>query len=244
MKQNLLKTKLILILLFLSACKNHKSTISLPKESVESHIQLKVNDNKDIILESPTSATNDIQNSVSPMIIGNVITENQSSLAFLNSGTIEKMYVKAGDHVKKDQILASLINTHEQINLQATEIKLKQKKLAVELENKKLDRMNEQFEAGIINKASLEAEKSLYESTVLDFEETQNDLKGKKYNIKMSKIYAPYEGIISQKNKSVGDFVSAGTTVFEITQNTNLEIFAQVPSIYFDKLKSGMKLKN
>jgi hypothetical protein len=29
------------------------------------------------------------------------ITENQSSLAFLNSGTIEKIYVQAGNHVKK-----------------------------------------------------------------------------------------------------------------------------------------------
>ena len=43
--------------------------------------------------------------------------------------------------------------------------------------------------------------------------------------------------IISQKNKSVGDFVPTGTTVFQITQNKNMEIYAQVPGIYFNKLK-------
>ncbi len=150
--------------------------------------------------------------------------------------------MKAGDNVKQGQILASLINTQESVDVQAAEIKVKQKKLAVDLEKKKLDRITEQFNAGIVNKATLETEKNNYDSILLDLDETKNDLEGKKYNLKMTKIAAPFEGVISQKNKSVGDFVPGGTVVFQITQNKNMEIYAQIPSIYFDKLKPGMKL--
>ena len=232
------KINLILTFIVLTACSHKKNTISLPQES-------KVLEKKTVEPKNGTPVeselkNNNIQNQISPVIIGNVITENQSSLAFLNSGTLENIYVKAGDHVKKGQILASLVDTEEVVQMQSAEIKLKQKQLAADLEKKKLDRITEQFKAGILNKATLETESNAFDSIALDVEENKNDLEGKKYNLKMTKIIAPYEGVISQKNKSIGDFVSAGTTVFQITQNKNMEIYAQIPSIYFDKLKPGM----
>ena len=236
---------LLSLLLVFSSCTAKKSIASLPKEEkqLENKTQsIKLTENK--TPANATASTNDtnLQNKVSPVIVGNVITENQSSLAFLNSGTIEKIYVQAGNHVKKGKVLASLINTQEVVDLQAAEIKLKQKILAVELEKKKLDRIQEQFKAGIVNQATLETEKNTYDSIALDLDETKNELQGKKYNLQCTKILAPYEGIISQKTKSVGDYVSGGTTVFQITENKNMEIVAQIPSIYLEKLKSGMKL--
>ena len=66
------------------------------------------------------------------------------------------------------------------------------------------------------------------------------NLKAKKYSLKLTQLTAPFEGVISNSYKSLGDFVTPGTTVFDLVQTTDLSVFAQVPVAFFGKFKTGM----
>lgn len=68
-------------------------------------------------------------------------------------------------------------------------------------------------------------------------------LEGKEYNLRSTKLFAPYAGAISQILKYVGDYVSPGTPTMQITQTKNYKLFAQIPITYFNQLKIGMKFE-
>ena len=231
------------ILITICSCSNGKKIASLPNDTIKESMKPAQLANEVKNSDAEQIENTNLQNKISPIIIGNIIAPNQSSLAFLNTGTIEKIYVKAGQSVKKNQVLAALDSTQQHLNLVDSEIKLKQQKLNLELENKKLQRIREQYSAGIVNKPTLENEKTKYNSFLLDIESLENDVQSKKYQLQLTKILAPYDGVISQKNKSVGDFITTGTTVFQITQNKNLQLYAKIPGIYIDKIKLGQLLK-
>lgn len=222
------------VLLFASAC---KPKAQLPQEKLPVKSDHTAPPASAVPQVPPAAAVEaNLQNQVAPVIVGNVMTENQSTLAFSCAGAIDYIAVKPGDSVSKNQVLATLVSVQARLDVEASQIQVRQKQLAAELEHKKLARVKEQFAGGVVNQATLESARHSYESLVLAWEQAKNEYAVKKYNLSMMRLVAPYSGVISQKNKSVGDFVAPGTPVFEITQNTHLEIYAQIPSMYFEKV--------
>lgn len=177
-----------------------------------------------------------------PMIPATIKAENQSSFGFLTSGAITNIYVRAGVEVKQGQILASLEDNQASIDTKTARIEVGKKKLALEQQEKVVQRIDKQYKSGIVNSATLEKEKNTLQLNILELQSAQATLEGKEYLLKSNKLFAPYTGVISQVLKSVGDYVSTGTAVFQITQTKNYKLFAQVPITYFNQLKVGMKL--
>jgi RND family efflux transporter MFP subunit len=53
-------------------------------------------------------------------------------------------------------------------------------------------------------------------------------------------IKAPYGGVVTQKHTSVGSYVSVGSPVFTLVDDTTLEIEADVPTERITNLKAGI----
>lgn len=177
-----------------------------------------------------------------PRIPATINAENQSAIGFLTSGAITKIFVRAGEEVKQGQILASLEDNQASIDAKTAKIEVGKKKLTLEQQEKVVQRIDKQFKSGIVNLATLEKEKNTLQLNILELQSAQANLEGKEYLLKSNKLLAPYTGVISKVLKSVGDYVSTGTAVFQITQTKNFKLFAQVPITYFNQLKVGMKL--
>ena len=177
-----------------------------------------------------------------PRIPATIKAENQSSIGFLTSGGITNIYVRSGDEVKQGQVLASLEDNQASIDVKTAKIEVGKKKLAVEQQEKVVQRIDKQYKSGIVNLATLDKEKNTLQLNILELQSAQATLEGKEYTLKSNKLFAPYTGVISKVTKSIGDYVATGTEVFQITQIKNYKLFAQIPITYFNQLKVGMKL--
>lgn len=248
-----IKNKIIFFILFfsfVSCSKNDKNKASLPEQNVskeESPKNSSLKEKEQIPNPPKKEETHTINTSLDsesvPSIPAYIKAENQSSIGFSTSGTITHIHYRSGEEVKQGQILASMEENQASVEVRTAKIDVNLKKLALDQQEKNTQRIEKQYKSGIVNLATFEKEKNLLESKSLEYQSAKANLAGKEFTLKSTKILAPYNGVITKVEKSVGDYVSTGTSVFQITQNKNFKLYAQVPITYFNQLKIGMKLE-
>jgi membrane fusion protein (multidrug efflux system) len=254
---NHFKNKIIFFILFISivSCtKNDKNKASLPEQDISKEEKKddksknsNVKEKEHIPTPPKKEETNTINTSLEsesvPSIPAYIKAENQSSIGFSTSGTITHIYFRSGEEVKQGQILASMEDNQASVDVRTAKIDVSLKKLALDQQEKNTQRIEKQYKSGIVNLATFEKEKNLLESKNLEYQSAQANLAGKEFILKSTKILSPYNGVITKVEKSVGDYVSTGTSVFQMTQNKNFKLYAQIPITYFNQLKIGMKLE-
>ena len=154
-----------------------------------------------------------------------VNAEQSATLAFSSSGIIDEMYVEVGDEVKKDQLLAELINEDLKATVEVSEVALKYAKSDYERQIKVKQHINEaQFDTYAFKydnaKAQLKYQQSLLDKTYLR---------------------APFEGIIVKKDLDIGDVVSGQmiTEVYMIQSIKERRLILKFDQKYHQKVKVG-----
>lgn len=190
-------------------------------------------------LEDPHQEAKEDKQLRAPRLPAVIKAENASSITFQVSGIITKINVKAGDVVKKGELLAVLDSTEAQLALEIAKSDAESKKIMLQQEEKKYASYSALFKSGSLSKITYEDEENTAKLAKLNYESAQNNVKVKEQILQFTKIVAPYDCVISKSYKSLGDFVTSGTTVFDIVQMNNLSVFAQVPFALFEKIKIG-----
>lgn len=167
---------------------------------------------------------------------GEVLSKNQASLSFSTSGTIEKVYVKEGDLVKKGQILAKLKTYTTSQTVQAAK---DQRDIA--LRNK--DLFLKQYE----NNKDLVGGEDEYEIRLRTLNEqiSQATANYKATLGQLSNYYikAPFDGTIIASNKKVGEVVTATQPIYQIADLDNLYFEAYIDQEDLEGLKIGQEAK-
>lgn len=156
---------------------------------------------------------------------GTVKESKSISLAFQVPGTITSMHTDKGQWVKKGQLLASVEETtfRNQYNAQ-----LAQQKLAQDNYN----RISEVYRKGSIAEVKLVEAKS-------NLDQATSAAKATYQNIAHSKLYAPADGYIGEKNAEAGDLASPGAPVFKLVQLERVNIVVAIPESEINALKKG-----
>lgn len=170
------------------------------------------------------------------------IAMNRAKLAFQLSGRIDKVLVKIGEKVEKNQVLMSLYNPNLNpaiasnfANLESIKANIKQ--TISDVANLKELRKN--------NSASRNA---------LEHKETElKDLYAKKKSIgaqiqlsqanqQESFIRAPFESTVVAVEKQLGEFISAGQIAVVVNQSKDLEVEVNISSLLWKSLALDDKL--
>lgn len=155
--------------------------------------------------------TEDIRNEY----IGTVESSNTVDVSFLTTGTIEQLYFREGQNVKKGQLMAKLNTTTLNSAYSASVSTLRQAQDAY-------SRMNEMY-----NKESLPEIKLIDVKTKLAQAQSAEIMAKKSLND--SYLYAPESGVISKKNYENGMNVVLGATVYTIMNINSVDINIPVP---------------
>lgn len=247
------------VLLSVSGCiKNKKDMIVLDETKIQENKQTPENidlqksakeseqtNNQDEVQEigATQQKGKSLHSIESPRLPAVVKSENSSSISFQISGIITKINVKAGDVVKRDQLLAVLDSTDASLALENAKIDSESKKIIYQQEAKKYESYLSLFKNGSLSKVAFEDEESNAKLAKLNYESAENNVKTKEQSLKLTRITAPFDGVVSKSHRSLGDFVTPGTQVFDVVQMNDLVIFAQVPFEFFGKITAGMILK-
>lgn len=173
-----------------------------------------------------------------------------SDLSFENTGKIKGIYVSVGDMVKKGQLLAEQENSEylaglsraealrdaadaqlgqaeEDVEVQKAKVRsLKKSDTANKYDVKAQEKTRDKSEAGVDAQESLlEAAESAVESAKLELAKTR--------------LYAPMEGVITEKDAEAGEVKAQATPILSISSEDALEADAYLTETDMKKVKVG-----
>jgi RND family efflux transporter MFP subunit len=155
--------------------------------------------------------------------------QKSASLAFSSSGIIDKMNVDIGSVVKKDDLLAELINDDIEAMVEVSKVALKYAKSDYERQAKVKQHINQ----------------SLFDSYVFKFDNAKVQLQYQKTLLDKTYLRAPFDGVITAKKLEIGDVVSGQmiTEVFDIQSLKERKLVLKFDQKYHKTVKVGDNFK-
>jgi RND family efflux transporter MFP subunit len=187
-------------------------------------------------------------------IIGRFVARQAGVVAARAKGAIGKMTVDVGDRVEAGSVMAVLIRDRLlwERNLYQAEVsnyraQIETKKAKTKFLMQELNRLNSLQKSPAFSQARLEDKQQDIIVAKSEVAESQAQLRKAQANLKLRQIdyedgevKAPYSGVVTQKHTSVGSYVSVGSPVFTLVDDTTLEIEADVPAKRINSLKFGI----
>lgn len=174
------------------------------------------------------------------------------------SGQLKKLYVDIGDTVKVGDLLAEIdpqvyetVRKGDEARMNALKAQLEQQKAQTDFDRSQFDRASKLIASGAISKGDMEdKDKALKvaEATIKSLEaqigEVQASLDKDNVNLGYTKIYAPMDGIVSDRKAREGQTLNANQTTPTIVQIANLHIMtirAEIAEADVMQLKPDME---
>ena len=158
---------------------------------------------------------------------GTVEEENGTSLSFATAGTIQTMQVRLGQQVNAGQLIATLDPTSMQNSYQAAQAVLEQAEDAYR-------RMKE-----LHDKGSLPDMKWVEVQSKLEQARSMEQIAKRKLDD--CRLYAPFSGIIAEKNMEAGENVAPGMAVARLVTASSLVVKISVPETEMGSVRAGQK---
>ena len=158
---------------------------------------------------------------------GTVEEESGTPLSFATAGTVKDLHFHLGQQVKKGQLLGTLDPTAMQNAYNAARATLEQAKDAFR-------RMEELHKKGSLPDIKWVEVQSKLEQAV-----SMEQIASK--NLKDCKLYAPYSGVIAQKEVETGQNVMPGMPIAQLVTTSSLRIKTAVPETEISSIEVGQE---
>lgn len=190
-------------------------------------------------------------------ILGRLAAIRRSDIATRIAGVVRAVSFQIGDRVRQGNTLVALDGSRIEIEKRAAEATVAVAQAGVDIARAKLKLAEQAFDRQAELKESTAFSRSrfddLRQSAVQsrsELGEAQAKLQSAKvgldranYELRHTKIVAPFDGIAIARQAQPGQYVQAGGTVVTLLDINNLEIAADVPGKLADGLRRGTKVE-
>lgn len=204
-----IKRLLLLLILVLISCKQEQPKTN--EDLIDKKQYLPEKNEVDIIVLKQETFKKEIVSN------GKLVALQKNQLKFDVSENLERLLVKNGDYVKKGQTLAILKDfTYQQAY---TKAKISLKKAELEFHDKLVGRGYETF-----NKDAIPNEEYEMLSIRSGYKDALHELKNATFNLKGTKLVAPFSGKIAAVKSKMYDEINAGTEVMTLINDEVFEV--------------------
>ena len=189
-------------------------------------------------------------------VIGRLVTQNAGAVSVLINGVVTKLNVDVGDRVQRGDVLATLSPNSLKWarELRSAEIKIAQAdlnnaKAQANLNRQVLKRLEDlrkssafspaRFEDALQEVAKAESGAARAEADLL---RARANYEIADINLASTQVKAPYEGVVTLVNTSVGAYLNTGQPVLTLIDDRHMEIEADVPANRVLGLQPGTKV--
>ncbi|HEX3985881.1 MAG TPA: efflux RND transporter periplasmic adaptor subunit [Acidobacteriaceae bacterium] len=163
------------------------------------------------------------------------------------SGYLRKWYFDIGAHVKKGQLLATIETPELDEQLQEAQAQLKNASANLQLAQITAARWKHLLETNSVSRQETD-------QAVSDLASKQALVASNEANVRRlqqlqayENIYAPFDGVITQRNTDIGDLIQAGENsppreLFHLASVSTLRVYVPVPEVYTDAVRTGEKV--
>lgn len=160
--------------------------------------------------------------------VGSIRPNQGAMISAQAAGTVTKVLVKSGDKVKKGQLLVEIDSSAERASLKATEAQLPAAQA-------NYNRYRNLVASNSASKAELDNAQSTYNQLLATIEAT-------KAQIERRQIYAPFDGIAGIVNVNTGQYVTMGTQIVRVEDQSEMKISFTLPQTNLEDIFVGQKV--
>jgi len=159
------------------------------------------------------------------------------------SGIIKSIYTDYNAQVTQGQLLAELDPTLMQATVDQIKGQLAQAKSNLNYQTINFNRQKELFQVGAISRAAYDLATNSYETAKASVNSIEAQLRSALQNLSFTKIYSPINGVVLNRNVSVGQTVAASfntPTLFSLAKDiTKMQVQAKVDEADIGDVKPG-----
>lgn len=187
-------------------------------------------------------------------VIGRLVTQNSGVVSVLINGVVTKLNVDVGDRVQRGDVLATLAPNSLKWarELRSAEIKIAQAdldnaKAQANLNRQVLQRLESLRQSSAFSPARfadamqevVKAESGAARAEA-DLLRARANYEIANINLANARVRAPYEGVVTTVNTSVGSYLNTGQSVLTLVDDRHMEIEADVPANRVAGLQPGI----
>ncbi len=172
-----------------------------------------------------------------------VNASQQANLAFDTSGIVHDVHTNISSIVKKGTVLAELNNDDLKASLRIAKSSLMSAKITLKFSKRDYERQLKVKH--LIDEAKFDAFALAYETAQVAVKQAKANLAYQQALLDKTKLRAPFDGIIYEKNIEVGDTVSGMMlrTVFKIQSLSQRKLILSFDQKYWKQVKKGQTFK-
>jgi membrane fusion protein, multidrug efflux system len=168
--------------------------------------------------------------------------QSEAKLSFKVGGTLDNIYVKLGEKVKKGKILAQLNGTDYQLNLDkalAAEKSADAQKITAKSNFMRIESLYANNNASL---SDYEKAKAQFESALAMSKTAHSQTSAAKNQLDYTKLAAPYEGTISAILAGENEMIGAGIPIVIFSSSAIIEIKTAVPENIISLVRPNQKV--
>jgi RND family efflux transporter MFP subunit len=175
--------------------------------------------------------------------VATVKSRRSASIQPQVDGSLTKILVKSGDHVRAGQVLMSIDPLKQQATVDQQSSTEAQKKATYEYNEVEVERQRKLYEAGVASKQSYDLAVQAFKNSKADWESSSSARVTQLRQLSYYHLTAPFAGVVGDIPVHVGDYVSPTTLLTTVDENKELEAYIYIPTDLAANLKQGLPVQ-
>lgn len=175
-------------------------------------------------------------------LTGTIEAKQNSALTVLQSGVVAELFVEQGDSVLKGQKLLALNSELAIIELEQLNAELNVNKLNVAEKKRLFDETLSLKNDKLIAETTTAQRKSELSIAKAQLAQTTAKIKKQQEVINRHVLYAPFSGIVAERNIDLGEWVTQQTTAFSLVEDQNLRLKLSIPQEYYSQISNKLNV--
>lgn len=190
-----------------------------------------------------TTQARQIALEISERTLGSLEAVNDPKIAAEIAGKVIKIAVRAGEMVKKGQLLAQIDPSDAEHQASAERGESARLSALLAQQERLLARQTELLQKNFISKNALDDVSAQRDALKNQLATAQARLGLAQNNVSKTRALAPFDGVIEEQLAAVGDYIKLGDPLFRLVSNTHLRAHLPFPESAAPRLKVGMPVR-
>ncbi len=175
--------------------------------------------------------------------VATVKSRRSASIQPQVDGSLTRILVRSGDHVRAGQVLMTIDPLKQQATVDQQSSTEAQKRATFEYNQQEVERQRQLYEAGVTSKQNYDLAVQAYKNSKADWESSTAARVTQQRQLAYYNLTAPFDGVVGDIPVHVGDYVAPQTLLTTVDENAELEAYIYIPTERVGDLRMGLPVE-
>ncbi len=175
--------------------------------------------------------------------VATVKSRRSASIQPQVDGSLTRILVKSGDHVRAGRVLMTIDPLKQQATVDQQRSTEAQKKATFDYSQQEVERQRGLYQAGVTSKQSYDFAVQAFENSKADWESATAARITQQRQLAYYNLTAPFAGIVGDIPVHIGDYVSPQTLLTTVDENAELEAYVYIPTELAANIRMGLPVQ-